>query len=142
MNNNRDEVEAVYALDCCIFTVFHLKTDTTSLFAFGVIRSIILICFNFCKSSKRREEQFVFMNSLVNERSTKRSQWCGVKILTRGVLYERSWALPNRKFLIFGSLKTQLYQTSSMLMLQNAWFCFECTEMPNLNKLAKIRYII
>ncbi len=30
-------------------------------------------------------------------------QWCSPKILTRGALYKRYWALPKRKCLIFGS---------------------------------------
>ena len=39
-----------------------LKIDTASFFTLGAFKNIILSCFNFCDTSKRKEEQIVLMN--------------------------------------------------------------------------------
>ncbi len=62
LNMEHDEVYGKFVLTVCICSIADCKKiDSASLFTRGIIKNIILSCFNFCKSSKCKE-QIVFMN--------------------------------------------------------------------------------
>ena len=53
-----------------------------------------------------------FIRYARNDKEVWTQQGCSPKILTRGALCKWSWALPKRKCLIFGSLKTVQFPAS------------------------------
>ena len=69
LNMEHDEVYGKFVLTVCIYSILCFckkiadckKIDSASLFTRGIIKNIILSCFNFCESSKWKE-QIVFMN--------------------------------------------------------------------------------
>ncbi len=70
LNMEHDEVYGKFVLTVCICSILYFcknfadcqKTDSASLFTRGIIKNIILSCFNFCESSKWKE-QIVFMDT-------------------------------------------------------------------------------
>ena len=66
LNMAHDEVYGKFVLTVCICSVLYFckkfadckKTDCSSLFTRGIIKNIILSCFNFCESSKWKEQIF------------------------------------------------------------------------------------
>ncbi len=69
LNMEHDEVYGKFVLTVCICSILYFAKNLLiaknrlchSLFTRGMIKSIILSCFNFCESSKWKE-QIVFMN--------------------------------------------------------------------------------
>ncbi len=69
LNKEHDEVYGKFVLTVCICSILYFwkkiaeckKIESGSLFTRGIIKNIILSCFNFCESSKWKE-QIVFMN--------------------------------------------------------------------------------
>ena len=69
LNMEHDEVYGKFVLTVCICSILYFckkfadckKIDSASLFTRGIIKNIILSCFNFCEGSKWKE-QIVFMS--------------------------------------------------------------------------------
>ncbi len=65
LNMEHDEEYGKFVLTVCICSILYFRKrlclDSASLFTRGIIKNIILSCFNFCESSKWKE-QIVFMN--------------------------------------------------------------------------------